>query len=220
MPIRRTPRAYAARVWRILRTEGLRPLVFRTLGELGYRRVLLLERELPPPDDTPFPPEVRYTVLTSERFPDFLAISQTCDEAKARGRLAAGHLCQLGYVDGEPASCCWLAFPGQRIDIDYLGIAAELGASHGYIYELYVRPADRRTGLVHVGFQDRIGIFRERGVQHVAAVAMPENQLGLDHALAAGFRVVGGIHRLHLPVLQRTWVRSSSVHAPMTILHA
>ena len=135
-----TPRSIARRAREVLRSEGLSPLFFKTVGELGYRRVRMLARELELLEAGPFPPGVRYELLTSDRFDDFAAISQSCDEAEARRRLDAGQLCQIGYVDGEPASCCWLALAGQPVTISYLGIEATPSPGYGYVYELYVAP--------------------------------------------------------------------------------
>jgi len=210
-------RSIARRAGEILRNEGFRPLLFRILGELGYRRVVLFERELPPPDDKACPPGVRYALLSDGNFDDFLAISQLCGKAEARRRLAAGQLCQLGYVDGEPASCCWLALPEQPVHIAYLGVVAAPAPGYGYIYELYVRPASRGTGLVDVGFEDRVRRFRKHGVRRMASLVMPENRPGMKHTLAAGFRPVGRIHRLRLLGLTRCWTRCKLAPPPMVL---
>ena len=217
-PHRWMPRSIAARAAQVLKEEGPKSLAFRTLGELGYRRVALLERALPALEEHPWPAGVRYELLTPECFGDFRAISQLCDETEARRRLAQGHLCQLGYVDGQPASCCWLALSGQSVRLGFVDLDAELAPGYGYTYELYVAPEHRGTGLVNIGFQDRVRLFRANGVRRLAAVVMPENRAGLRYVLTAGYRPVGSIHRVRFPGYRRSWVRCETSPPPLAIV--
>ena len=223
MPVGRTgwtPRSILSRAREVVREEGVRSLLFRVLGELGYRRVALLERELPVPqaEARPLSPGVRFDVLRPDAIEPLLTISAFCDEPEARRRLAAGHICMLGYVEDRPVYCAWLALAGQPVSIDFLRLQAEPGPGYAYSYELYVDPAFRGAGIAKAALAERIRLLRELGLDRLVSVVVPENRAGMGHSLASGLRPIGRIRCLRLFGFQRCWIDSAVDPAPLRAL--
>jgi GNAT superfamily N-acetyltransferase len=212
-------RSVFERAREILREEDFPSLVFRTLGELGYRRVVLFELDLDTvPEAQPPPPGLQFEQLGPENLEDFLAISQLSDEREARRRLALGQICILGYLEQKPAYCSWLALAGQPVRIDFLRTEAEPAPRYAYSYELYVDPAARRSGIARAGFDFRVGLLRDLGVDRMVAVVVPENRGGMGHTLAAGLRPIGRVHAIRLLGFRRCWVRPALEPPPLRIL--
>jgi hypothetical protein len=220
-PPRWTPRSILQRAREVLREEDARSLFFRVAGELGYRRAILFVGELESLKGAATAPfDVRFELLRPEAIPDLLTISQFCDEHEAKRRLDAGQLCLLGYADGRPVHCSWLALAGQSVSIDFLRVEAILSPGSAYSYELFVVPALRRVGLGKAAFQERIRLLRELGLERMVSVVVPENRAGLGHTLSAGMRKIGLLRCVRLFGFQRCWIDSEVDPPPLRILRA
>lgn len=225
MTVRQSPwtaRTVFERAREVLREEGLKSLAFRTIGEIGYRRVILFDLDVRAERAEravrPALAGLRFEQLSHANMRDFAAIAQLCDEAEARRRLAAGQVCILGYLGEKPAYCCWLALAGQRVWIDFLNVEAELAPRCAYSYELYVPPEFRRSGIARAALDYRIRLMRDLGIDRLSSVVVPENRAGRGHTRAAGLQPIGRIHVVRLLGLQRCWIRSDVEPPPFRVL--
>jgi ribosomal protein S18 acetylase RimI-like enzyme len=220
VPVLDTPwtlRAVVERGREVLRQEGVKSLWFRTLGELGYRRAMLFELDLATYQQSEAAPaSARFELLSPSNLEDLLGLVQQCDEREATRRLAAGHVCMLGYVKGRPAYSSWLATGPVRID--FLGVQAVPSPGSAYSYELYVGPAFRGLSLATAGLDVRVRILRDRGFKRFVSIVVPENQAGLRHALAGGFQPIGWVYCLDVGSPKRCWVRSSLASTPLQLV--
>lgn len=116
-----TFRSIVRRAGEVLREEGLQALFFRAVGELGYRRAIVIEAGFDhlPADEAGLAPQT-FELLEDGGIADYLALVPGANETAARTRLEAGHVCQLGRVDGRAVQSCWLA--SGPACVDYLGV--------------------------------------------------------------------------------------------------
>ncbi len=204
-----------------MREEGPSSLYFKTLGELGYRRVIVFERDLTQRQkERAAPAGVRLELVCAANLADFSTLSGGCGEAEARRRLADGHIGLLGYFHGRPTHCSWLALGSQPVAIDFLQIEVELAPRSAYTYEVYVDAACRGSGLARAGLEARVRLLRERGVERLIGVVMPENRDGWRHTLACGLRPVGRIHRVRAMGFNRCRLSTDVDPPPLRVLSA
>lgn len=191
-----TMRTIAQRAGEVLREEGVKALAFRVLGEIGYRRAVLFQLDLASHrwKRAALPENVRFEVLSEDKVQDLLGLVPHCDETEARRRIAEGHICVLGYVDGAPVYSGWFA----------------VGPATAYTYEVYVCPSSRRMGPAKVAMDFRLRLLRKRGIQKCISIVVPENRAGLTHTLACGYQPIGRAYCLRLGGLKRCWLRLSS----------
>ena len=216
-----TLRSILQRAREVLREEDARSLAFRVAGELGYRRAILFEGELESLKVAAAAPAgVRFELLRPDGIPELLTISQFCDEAEANRRLEAGQLCVLGYADGRPVYCSWLALAGQSVAIDFLRIEARLAPGCAYSYELFVDPAFRGAGLAKAALQERIRLLQTRGLESLVSVVVPENRAGMGHSLSARMRPIGFVRCVRLFGFQRCWIASKVDPPPLDIVRS
>lgn len=188
---RRTPAWALARSAQLLREEGLVKLGWRILGELGYRRLLMLECPLEP--TKPAPPAVAEIRKLGAEARDELIAARPSLRGEARlGRLGLGQECFAAYVDGAIAGIVW-ASPGVA-DIPYLGLNLPLAADEVYFDDGWTSPAHRRLGLAHALTATMLEHYRERGFRSVISSQLPENRVWEETGFRAYERI--GIWRV------------------------
>ncbi len=197
-----TPRSVARRAAEVARAEGLGSLAFRVIGELGFRRMLLMERPFEPPladVDPGLPVEFREATLDDA---DVLAaLSPEADMAEVRRRFDAGHVCWVGVLEGRVVQCCWIGIGRARID--YLDAELVLPPLVGYLYELYTEPGLRGGRLHRAMYPHIFRAFAHRDPVAVCAAFHPENRihriferLGFRPVATIGYVGIGGWRKL------------------------
>jgi RimJ/RimL family protein N-acetyltransferase len=193
------PRAAA-----IARTEGVRPLAMRVLGDTVYRRLRLVELPLQPPSPAaPAPAELSFGFLAPEELADYEALHG--ERVTARERLAAGERCFVARHEGRLVSTRWLAFGSARID--YLDRRLELGDRDVYLSETYTDPAVRGRGYSSAAGAAYARLLAAEGYARVVAAVLPENHQGRRAYEKAGYRPVGTIGWLGVGPLRRPFGR-------------
>ncbi len=194
-----TARPALARAIEVAREDGVRALWFRILGEIVYRRLILLEADLraPLPDPTITPER-----LTLRDLDAYVAFRPDADREQIRARLERGEICFLARVEGQIAHTIWSG--RERTWIEGLGYEILLAADEDFGYEAYTAPRFRRRGLATAV---RIGVLhavRAEGFRRSLRAVEPENASVLRQAARAGFRPIGrlsvvwlGRHRHH-----------------------
>jgi ribosomal protein S18 acetylase RimI-like enzyme len=183
-----TPRAVAGRTVEVLRTEGTRSLLFRVLGELAYRRMIVMERQfdLSMRDVDP-DVAVRFAPLDPADVDEYLRLRPDADGAEVRERLRRRHVCWVAWLDGRIVQACWVAV--DRAYVDYLRCWLHLGSGVGYLHDLYTAPELRGRNLHRAMYPHIFRYFRNAGARAVVAAFQPENRIQRIFA-RLGFRPV------------------------------
>jgi GNAT superfamily N-acetyltransferase len=186
-----TPRTIAVRAIEVSQAEGLPGLALRVLGELGYRRMILMER---PFDLTMADVDSRADVVFRQAdaadADELGGLIRHAGPDVVRRRLAAGHICWIGLLDGRIVQCCWIGIGRARID--YLDAELVLPPGVGYLYDLYTAPELRGLGLHRTMYPHIFRSFASWNPLAVCAAFHLENRM---HRIfeRLGFRTVATI---------------------------
>jgi ribosomal protein S18 acetylase RimI-like enzyme len=158
----------------VARSEGLRTLWFRVLGETVYRRLVVMERPFGAPVARSVHQEVPVAFLQPEEIGEYLELRPDAPAGELATRFDRGHVCLVARRDGRLIAACWIGLG--KTWIDALGIWIELEPDAGYIYDLYVAPAARGLNVylrLFDAIRDHYGYESET---RVMATATPENR--------------------------------------------
>jgi GNAT superfamily N-acetyltransferase len=183
----RTFRLALQRLAEIAKEEGLRTLWFRILGELGYRRVLLLNRSLlePIPDATPRLP-VAISLLERTEITEYLEFRAGTSAGQIERRLDAGHCCFAGRYHGHLVATSWAATA--QAWMHYLVCEVQLAPGEVYIYDSFTRPDCRGRGVSPAIGIEMLHHFRAAGYQRAVRAISPENRANLHAVAKTGYR--------------------------------
>ena len=202
-PARRrwTPRSVATRAAEVLRTEGPRSLAFRVVGELAYRRMIVMQRpfDLSMPDVEP-PIPVTFGALEPAEVEDYLLLRPNADPDDVRDRLRRRHVCYVARHEGRLVQACWVGI--ERARVDYLDCWIQLGSGIGYLQDLYTAPELRGSGLHRSMYPHMFRYFRNTGSPAVVAAFQPENRVQRIFA-RLGFAPVAVAHSIGVGSLRR-----------------
>ena len=174
---------------RVFREEGLKTLWFKTIGEIFYRRMLLLECVL---DDLPAPITSRLPIdlhrLTSADIDAYVQFRPQPAKSELRRRLEAGDRCfWAGYGD-RMVGAAWVSSGNGWIE--YLQGHIPLKPGEGYLYEAYTHPDFRGYGIGPAlsGFAYRA--LREDGFHRILIAVNLENRPARRTFCRNGERVI------------------------------
>ena len=196
----------AQRAYEILRQQGIWVLWMKLLGELGYRRMLLVERLLD--DRVRFPSSrvpVTVSMLRESEVDEYVAFYPGANPVETRRRLHAGHRCFTVRHRGRLVHTGW-ATTG-RVWIEYLRRHWDLAADEAYVYELFTAPSYRnlRVGVARAAEETRV--LRGEGYRRAYAVIWPEDGTAGRHAANGNFRPVGVIGYMKLGRWRRDFMK-------------
>jgi hypothetical protein len=141
-----TPSSILRRVNAVLREEGARSLGMRVVGEVFYRRMLILEGKVDNPPPRVEPPEgIEFEPLDRGQIDDYLRFRPDQPRSEIESRLGAHHVCFAARDRGELVQTCW--FAPDDAWIDYLDWALPLAAEEAYVYDIYAPPEARGRHL-------------------------------------------------------------------------
>jgi ribosomal protein S18 acetylase RimI-like enzyme len=179
-----------ARALRTFRTRGPVNLWFRMLGEIGYRRVVVLECRLEgelPEVAARLP--VRIALLTPADLEAFTRFRRELEPSTIRRRLEQGHQCFIVWREGEIVHAGWAAT--RQAWVDYLGCAFPLGPGDVYQYDSFTAPAFRGLDLAGARVAWMARFFRDAKARRLLAVVWPENTAAFRPLEKAGYRRCG-----------------------------
>lgn len=201
-----TGRRIVARAAEILRTDGVRTLWFKILGETVYHRLLLSERRL----DEPIP-EVRSALPITIGFlgpgdiDAYLLFRPDATRAEFHRRLNSGHRCVGAWYEGRIVQAGWLTLGSAWIGS--VGVEIPLAPGDAYTYESYTAPDFRRSDLATTRLAWVMRHLRDAGYRRLLAAVVPENRPGFRTIEKMGYRVVGIAGYVRLGRWRRTFWR-------------
>jgi GNAT superfamily N-acetyltransferase len=193
-------------VWRrsreVLQREGARSLALRMVGELFYRRMIVMQR---PYDftmqDIQLDVPTTFRPLEVEDLGLYAALRPDADVEEIRRRFALRHVCYGAFREDRLVQACWIAT--ERAYIDYLHAEIHLLSGVGYLYDLYAIPEARGLNLHRAMWPYVFRYFRNTGAIYVLAAFHPENgiqriftRLGFQPVGLVGYVGVGPARRL------------------------
>jgi GNAT superfamily N-acetyltransferase len=187
----------------VLRREGPRSLAFRVLGEIGYRRMIVMEREfdLSMPDVEAQVPAT-FAPLEPGDLGDYMRLRPDADPDDVRDRFRRRHVCFGAWLEGRLVQACWVGI--ERARVDYLGCWIQLGSGVGYLQDLYTEPELRGIGLHRSMYPHMFRYFRNTGSPAVVAAFQPENRVQRIFG-RLGFRPVAIARVVRLGPVRRVW---------------
>jgi len=178
------------RAFRTIRQRGPVNLWFRILGEIAYRRVVVLECRL----DGELPEvvarvPVRIALLTAADLEHFGRFRPDLEPSIVRRRLEQGHQCFGVWHAGEIVHAGWAAT--RQAWVEYLRCEFPLDAGDVYQYDSFTTPAFRGLDLAGARVAWMARFFRDAQARRLLAVVWPENTAAFRPLEKAGYRRCG-----------------------------
>lgn len=170
----------------IIRQDGWVALCFRVLGELCYRRVLVVVKDLAPPLT---PPDPRCRWLGLADLPALCKAQPRADPADVMQRLDQGDRCAIFVEDGRIVSVLWVSL--REAGSSYLGDAIPLGPEEAYYHSTYTLPEARGRGIFTTLGNSIDAVLYRDGIRRITQWLMPDNRLAYGPVFRRQFRPVG-----------------------------
>jgi len=221
-PLKRGAGSIPARAFEVLRQEGRGSLFFKILGELGYRRLLIIEREPgKPPIENQSRIEVSCRLLTPNDIDAYLELRPDADRSAIMHRFEAGHRCFGVWHDdcalgSRLINARWAG--SGRCWIEYLDVTVEVGADAVYLYETFTTPDFRGSRVTSAGLSFMDAWLQDNGVRLALGAIWPENRSVRRSATRAGFRQVGQIGFWGVGKRRRTFCRYEGKETPIRLV--
>ena len=181
-----------SRFGELLRWEGVRGLVLRTLPVVGYRSVGRYVRSLeePVPLRTASLP-VSFEELNADDQDDYVAFRRGTTAAQFSSRRQAGNRCFVARHDGKLVAALWVATG--RAQVGFLRREIELDPGEIYLFDAYTLPEHRGRHLQPMIVSRTLARFQEEGYRQALSLIAPHNRPNITVRERAGFRRVGTI---------------------------
>jgi hypothetical protein len=190
----------------VLRYQGLRSFWFKILGELGYRRMLLLERSLAESvSEVTAGLPVHVDVLQESEVEDYLAFRPDTPRTHVTARLTMGHQCYLARHEGRIVAACWTAT--RPVWSEYLDCEIGLAAGDAYLFDRFTLPAFRGLRIGNVVRMHQLRSLQQAGFRRTISAIVLENKPALRDIAKGGARPFAVIGRIRIGRWQRTFRR-------------
>ena len=174
----------------MLREEGARALWFKTLGEICYRRLVIMEFPLEQTIPTfPIDGPASIDFLDPLEIDEYLSFQRQDRREQISARFAAGHRCFAARIDGQLAGVTWCALGDARIE--FLGVAFPLAPGEAFGFGTYTHPSFRARGVASGIRSQLLSTLKREGLQRCFGAVMPENRGGMRVAEKLGYRPIG-----------------------------
>ncbi|MDZ4405902.1 N-acetyltransferase [Prosthecobacter sp.] len=196
--------------WQVYRDQGLWSLIHHAIGEIGYRRVLLLERSLAAPIPV-VQSKASMTIewLTDSDSTDYFAFRPKTDRELYADRLRQGHRCLLARVEGRLAGVMWVRSGSVwSYQSKYLHYERQFAPNEAYLYDAYTDPAFRGQAIAPALSSELLNRLRNEGCERAIRGTHPMNAAALRAHGKAGFRPFVAIHQVHFWRWHHVWQRA------------
>jgi len=201
----RTLPADAAVAWRLEGWRGVRDaLAPRTLHRVFRRgRLVVYAQPVTGARDVPPPPGVRLAPLGRADWPALASLVTGRELERFRVLIGRGHSCILAWRGERPIGYAWVA---RRMDADVSQCPLPLPEHAAYLWDLYVAPDERSSGIGSALASARLRIAREAGCREGWRMIERTNGASLRTLSKSGdsTRVVGEMRYLKL----LTWMHA------------
>ncbi len=178
----------------VIRKEGLGSLWFKVVGEYCYRRLVILEHDLPPEvHKMKLPGHVEMKLLTSDDIGAYLDARPEGIEEDIRGRLEEGQICFTAWQEGSVVGAVWAATG--RAYVEYVDCEIELDADQVYVYNAFTRLSHRGQQIARERGLFVAQYLQKAGYGKLFGAVMPENKAALRAPNDVGARHVGWLYR-------------------------
>jgi GNAT superfamily N-acetyltransferase len=215
MPQRKGPPLTPQRIWRrgceVWRDGGPTTLALMVLSDLGYGRLLLLERffDQPIAAVTPRVPVV-FSTLDPTQIDEFLRFRGEFSGPDIEARLAAGDHCFLARHDGRIVCASWTSTTQPLFRS--LGCRYAPGSSEVYLYDSFTDPAFRGLAIAPALGAHVLELLRAAGLKRATMAVHQHNVANRRARAKTGFRPYERMDYLRLG--RRTWHRHRQVERP------
>ncbi len=203
-----TPARIASRSLEILREEGVRGFWFKLLAELGYRRLLLLQRPLAEPiPELEASLPLQFDLLEPDDIDAYLSLHDDDPRTQIEGRFRLGEVCFIARHEGRIVCGNWAAFGSHYIS--YIQYDLPIGPDDVYLYDSYTDPDFRGRGIAPALAVYILRYYRDTGVRLAVTAITPENLSNRRARAKSGYRELGLMGYLGLGPWRRHfhWVR-------------
>ncbi|HEY8259453.1 MAG TPA: GNAT family N-acetyltransferase [Gemmatimonadales bacterium] len=199
--------AETARAWRVGGLREVRQLFADRSVHLVFRRdrMVVIAQRLDGVREVPAPAGVTISIATAADVDRLAGMVGARDLDLFRARHAAGRTCLLAWRDGRPIGYTWLS---EHVGPDVTICPLPLPSHAAYLYDLYVVPAERSSGVGSALVSARLRLARERGFiegWRMISVGNRASFRTVDKTGGTGTRVVGEMR--YYKVLDRIYPR-------------
>jgi GNAT superfamily N-acetyltransferase len=175
--------------WREVR-EAVADRTFHRLYRAG--RLLVIAQDLDRIREVPPPAGVLIRRLDDGDWPGLATLVPARDLDRFRRIVAGGHTCLLAWRGREPVGYTWLA---RRLAPEVTMFPLPLPPTAAYLWDVYVPPAERSTGIGSALVAARLRRARDAGFREGWRIIAPSNRPSLRTVdkTAGNGRVVGEI---------------------------
>lgn len=167
----------------------------RTVYRLHRRgHFLVIEQDLSSFHPAPLPSGVGLAEVTEEEWPRLGEIIGTRKLVRYRGNAARGRICIAAWRGDRPIGYTWVS---DRMEADIEVYPLPLPESAAYLWDLYVIPKERGSGVGSALVAARLDYARQRGFRTGWRMISPRNKASLrtlDKTSGPGTRILGEIH--------------------------
>ena len=196
----------ARRALSVLRDEGFGSFWFKSLSALGYRRLVLLERYLTPPEpqvETGLP--LGIAMLKPGDVDDYFAFRPEAARELVLDRLRRAQTCFVARREGRIVSACW-STTGPAWS-EFLSCEIAVAAGEVYLFDAFTLPACRGQGAAPALCMQQLKHFRRLGMRRAIRATLPENAAALHAHAKTGFRPYALLRTLRVGPWQATFRR-------------
>jgi GNAT superfamily N-acetyltransferase len=191
--VRNASRTRLRRAPEVLRTEGPLILFAKLVGNLFYRRVVVVATDLtkPAPAVTSEVPLDIREVTAENDVRDYVACGPRANAETMKRRLAAGSRCFAAWNDGRSVSGGWADFG--RANFDAIGAVVPLGPRDVYGRDAYTVPELRGRNIATVRMATAMQQLHEEGYERALGYVLPRNRRGFGPTTKSGVDPVGSL---------------------------
>jgi RimJ/RimL family protein N-acetyltransferase len=184
----RVPPEGIARAREVLREEGARSLLMRVLGELGYRRLYVLARELDQPiieQSVRIP--ITIDLLQKEEVSEYVGFRVIADDDEVIARMNEGHLCFVVRHEGRIIHTCWVS--ERYAFTTYLRLPIPMFPGDVYSYDSFTHPDYRGNNISPARAVYMFKFMHQAGFKRIVSAVMPDNYRSLRSLMKTGFHI-------------------------------
>jgi ribosomal protein S18 acetylase RimI-like enzyme len=178
-------------VWKAAATRSLHR-VFRA------GRLIVFAHPLDREFDPSLPPGIRVTRANDEELPALVPLAGVRDVSRFRSLIREGRHCLIAWRGDQPLGYAWVGRAGP--DIMLWPLPLEFPPDVVYLWNLYVLPSERGSGIGTALALARLRLAQELGFREGWRMVAPSNRPSLRtvEKTGAGTRIVGEIKFVHL----------------------